>query len=179
MAAAVVVAGAVPALAVQGASASDSPAITGGHFVIAMENGSYTVGSDSTAVGTPVITKGHPGRTWIFNAATTYFGEPAGYWQTTDGNYLAMTNDCGHATIKANPTDNGVIWEVHQIGTDGHTYLVNRYCDQNQGVGGGGEKNNGADLEAKNLSRVPWGICGGTFNCSGDFSKLMFQDPGT
>src|SRR5262249_35661371 len=144
---------AVPA----GAAASSSPP-AGQHPVkhvasqpydphIRLTNGSQYVGADCITSGCAVKNVGSPGRTMTWNPqGTNSDGFAFGYWQFSNGNYMAATNDCQGVTVKTSAGSNGVVWTWVPAN---QWIMANRYCS-------GGEASYGTVLTSDNVNGHQW-----------------------
>jgi hypothetical protein len=109
------------------------PHLSGGTYNIVEANGCCGVGSATLNAGEQVTEVQGLGRSFTFSVQTTYFGDNAGYFQFSNGNFMAANSNCTGVTIKSSATSTGTVWAPQFTGTT-HTYkIVNRYCDQQFG----------------------------------------------
>jgi hypothetical protein len=91
-----------------------------------LTNGSQYVGADCITSGCAVKNVGSPGRTMTWNPqGTNSDGFAFGYWQFSNGNYMASNDLCSGVTVRTSATSNGVVWTWVP---DNDFLFANRYC---------------------------------------------------
>jgi hypothetical protein len=107
-----------------------------GPYYISTENGAnYCIGAPNLTAGTAVIQEPNSGgcRDMYFSEIGVDSNDYAfGYWEFSNGNYMAANSACEGVTIKSSSSSNGTVWTEYDVG--GHLYLANRYCSQQLGL---------------------------------------------
>jgi hypothetical protein len=158
----------LPAAAAATLTASSAPARLGsGPWDIWEQFGPFAVGAPTLLAGEQVREVGHPGRSILFTAITTYNGHGAG-WLSFNGGLVAASNSgCTGVTLKADPQADGTIWEP--VGN----LIINRRCDQDDADG-----SNVVALAGRNQNGSQFIVCGGALTCpSGALRAVTYHTP--
>ena len=149
------------------------PGGSSGPWVITEKNGlNYNVYSTTQQVGNIMIESNVTSRQFTVDNFGTYGPYTAIYLKFSNGNVMATTDDCDGVTIKANTTENGVVWAIKNTGDGTSVWLINRRCDEPP------YGNNEYDevLSGEGIFGQPYIIA--PIGAGGFFEKFIIHSPG-